>query len=132
MAGCPSFQTAFNNGYFVQDEKSKMTITSWWQGSNAGIIDFTNEGKDLNNRLPALFLIAPYDKTNLLFQRPLLGGVTNLSSSDKDMESIHSSSVSNHPKLIQILILVRRVMLLTSPCCHYNRCRRDKLVASFT
>ena len=49
VVGCPSFKTAFDNGYFVQDEKSKMTITSWWQGSNAGLIDFTNEGKNPRN-----------------------------------------------------------------------------------
>jgi alpha-glucosidase (family GH31 glycosyl hydrolase) len=40
---CPSFQTAFDRGYFVKDQKSIFGMASWWQGSNAGLIDFTND-----------------------------------------------------------------------------------------
>ncbi|CAG7835114.1 unnamed protein product [Allacma fusca] len=40
---CPSFQTAFQRGYFVKDERNKFGMVGWWQGSNAGLIDFTNE-----------------------------------------------------------------------------------------
>ena len=39
---CASFNTAIDNSYFIQDQKSKPGITSWWQGSNAGVLDYTN------------------------------------------------------------------------------------------
>jgi len=40
---CPSFMPTLQNGYFVKGQKDRTGITSWWQGQNSGIIDFTNE-----------------------------------------------------------------------------------------
>jgi len=39
---CPSFDTAFQNDYFIQDTHSKPTVVWWWQGQRSGAIDFTN------------------------------------------------------------------------------------------
>ncbi|ODN06546.1 hypothetical protein Ocin01_00145 [Orchesella cincta] len=40
---CPLFNEGMSNGYFVKDAKGKTGITWWWQGSDTGIIDVTNE-----------------------------------------------------------------------------------------
>lgn len=39
---CPSFAYALNQNYLVKTDKNKPGITSWWQGRNSGILDFTN------------------------------------------------------------------------------------------
>ncbi|XP_035704784.1 myogenesis-regulating glycosidase, partial [Folsomia candida] len=41
--GCDLFTTAVNDDYFMKDQKGKAAITSWWAGSNAGVIDTNNE-----------------------------------------------------------------------------------------
>ncbi|CAG7830470.1 unnamed protein product, partial [Allacma fusca] len=39
---CPSFKYAYDRKYFVKNKRKKQEITSWWQGSDAGLIDFDN------------------------------------------------------------------------------------------
>ncbi|XP_071552492.1 myogenesis-regulating glycosidase-like isoform X2 [Panulirus ornatus] len=39
---CESFFYADQQGYFIKDSEGNTQKTSWWQGSSAGIIDFTN------------------------------------------------------------------------------------------
>ncbi|KAK4303288.1 hypothetical protein Pmani_024673 [Petrolisthes manimaculis] len=40
---CQSFSYADHQGYFVKDSAGMTQLTSWWQGTSAGIIDFTND-----------------------------------------------------------------------------------------
>ena len=54
-AGCPSFEIALDLGYFVKDIRGKVAMTQWWNGKNAGIIDFTNEGTRGRFYRPILF-----------------------------------------------------------------------------
>ncbi|XP_068216743.1 myogenesis-regulating glycosidase-like isoform X2 [Palaemon carinicauda] len=39
---CQSFAEGDKQGYFIKDEMGITQITSWWQGSRAGLIDFSN------------------------------------------------------------------------------------------
>jgi alpha-glucosidase (family GH31 glycosyl hydrolase) len=39
---CPSFLTAVEGQYLVKDQNGKPGITSWWQGTHSGIVDYTN------------------------------------------------------------------------------------------
>jgi len=40
---CPSFGEALEKGYLIKGSKGRTGITKWWQGDNAGVVDFTNE-----------------------------------------------------------------------------------------
>nr|XP_045612251.1 myogenesis-regulating glycosidase-like isoform X3 [Procambarus clarkii] len=39
---CEAFAYADQHGYFVKDSEGQTSKTHWWQGSSAGIIDFSN------------------------------------------------------------------------------------------
>lgn len=39
---CDAFTFPDQNGYFVKDGDNNTQLTSWWQGTSSGIIDFTN------------------------------------------------------------------------------------------
>ncbi|XP_053655548.1 myogenesis-regulating glycosidase isoform X3 [Cherax quadricarinatus] len=40
---CEAFEYADQHGYFIKDSEGQTQKTHWWQGSSAGIIDFSNE-----------------------------------------------------------------------------------------
>ncbi|XP_066989034.1 myogenesis-regulating glycosidase-like isoform X2 [Macrobrachium rosenbergii] len=39
---CQSFVEGDRKGYFIQDETGETQLTSWWQGSSAGLVDFSS------------------------------------------------------------------------------------------
>lgn len=40
---CDLFDTGVYDEYFIKDQKGKAAITSWWAGSNAGVINTNNQ-----------------------------------------------------------------------------------------